>query len=185
MATGFPSQNPYTRGSFTELSMKRIHSRIAWLRRRKYHILHINTDILTEEQCWNQRVLDAILKIEALGYYVSCEWFTKLSKEEHKLFYSELYSIWNWRLNLSRAEKESIVPGHDLRPPVFRFLPNDQPQKSFSWWEKYTLSIVEAFITRSPEKEQKKLGALYILMALVKVSKAAAESLPWLLDCLV
>jgi hypothetical protein len=182
MATGFPSQNPYTRGSFTELSMKRIHARIAWLRRRKYHILHANTDILTDEQCWNQKVLDAILKIEALGYYVSCEWFTGLTKEEHMKFYRRLYSIWNWRLNLTRAEKESIVPQYDTRPCVFRFLPNDQPEKSFSWWERYTLSIVEAFTTRSPDREQQKLGALYILMALVQVSKGAAEGLPWLSD---
>jgi len=182
MATGFPSQNPYTRGSFTDLSMKRIHARIAWLRRRKYHILHANTDILTQEQCWNQKVLDAILKIEALGYYVSCEWFTELTKEEHMKFYRRLYSIWNWRLNLTRAEKEAIVPQYDARPCVFRFSPNDQPEKSVTWWERYTLSIVEAFTTRSSDREQQKLGALYILMALVQVSKGAAEGLPWLSD---
>jgi hypothetical protein len=184
MATGFPSQNPYTRGSFTELSMKRIHARIAWLRRRKYHILHANTDILTDEQCWNQRVLDAILKIEALGYYVSCEWFTGMSKADHMKFYRGLYAIWNWQLKLTRAEKELIVPQYDTRPHVvFRFLPNDQPDKSVSWWERYTLSIIEAFISRSGEREQQKLAAMYILMALVHVSKGAAEGLPWLLEC--
>jgi hypothetical protein len=127
-------------------------------------------------------VLDAILKIEALGYYVSCEWFTGLTKEEHIKFYRRLYSIWNWGLNLTRAEKEAIVPRHDVRPAVFRFLPNDQPQKSSTWWERHTLSLVEAFTTRAPEREQQKLGALYILMALVYVSKGAAESLPWLSD---
>jgi hypothetical protein len=126
--------------------------------------------------------LDVILKIEALGYYVSCEWFTGLKKAEHLKFYRRLYLIWNWRLNLTRAEKDAIIPQYDAQPAVFRFMPNDEPEKSLSWWEKYTLSIVEAFISRSPDKEQRKLGALYILMALVQVSKGAAENLPWLSD---
>ena len=181
MATGFPSHNPYTREPFLERAKRQIHDRIAWLRARKYPILHVNADTLTEEQCWNHRVLDIFLKIEALGYYVSCEWYHSLSLEDHTKFYRKLYSLWEWRLGLSRQEKETIIPGHqsDL---LFRFHPDDGIVKSLHWWQKHNMALIEAFITRAQEKEQQKLGAMYVLMALVYVSPRAANALPWLIE---
>jgi len=179
MATGFPSENPYTRDKFTERAKELIHGRIAWLRQRHYPILHTNTDILTTEQCWNHRVLDAFLKMEALGYYVSCEWFHSLSFVKHVTFYTTLFSLWEYRLGLSRAEKERIVPGHEVAE-LFRFHPGDIPMKSLHWWQKHNLALIESFIARAPEKEQQKMGAMYALMALTRVSRGAAEALPWL-----
>lgn len=176
MASGTPSENPYTRSVITEAAKKRIHDRIAWLRTRLYPILHINTDVLTTEQCWNHRVLDIFLKIEALGYYVSCDWYHKMNMRQHVMFYNALFSLWEFRLGLSRAEKERIIPGDTL----FRFHPSDIPIKSLHWWEKNTLSLMEAFVTRAEDAEHQKMAAMYMLMALVQVSRAAAEALPWL-----
>lgn len=178
MATGFPSQNPYTRESLTDKALALIHQRIAWLRRRKYQILHVSTDTLTTEQCWNQKVLDIFLKIEALGYYVSCEWFHELGATDHRIFYHRMYSLWEWRLGLTRSEKERILPG----PTPFSFSPEENREKSKHWWEKKNLAIMEEFITRSQDKEQQKLGALYVLMGLVQASRPAARALPWVLE---
>lgn len=177
MGNGFPSQNPYTRMEFTQRAKNIIHSRIAWLRARMYPVIYINTDILTEEQCWNHRVLDVFIKIESLGYYASCDWYHKLNLYGHCSFYNNLFTLWEFRLGLTRAEKERIVPEYAI---LFKFHPSDLPIKSIHWWQKNTLSLIEAFVTRSSDKEQQKLGAMYALMALTRVSRQAAEALPWL-----
>jgi len=183
MTTGFPSHNPYNRAPFPDGVKHILHSRIAWLRSRKYPILHTNTDILTVEQIWNHKVLDIFLKIEALGYYVSCEWYHKLAVNDHIQFYRNLFRLWDWKLGISRANKEALIPGYQSGAhPIFRFHPDDTPYKSSHWWEKNNLALIEAFIGRSPDKEQQKLGAMYVLMALTSVSHAAAEALPWLVQ---
>ena len=178
MTKGFPSQNPYTRDVFLERAKEKIHNRIEWLRKRKYHILHINNDIVSNEQLWAHKVLDIFLRIESLGYYVNCEWFHRLTLDEHKQFYSHLFSLWSWKLQLTRADKERIVPVDTT--VVFRFHPDDTPIKSQSWWQKNTLNLIDTFISKGCTKEDKKMGAMYVLMSLVEVSSAAAEALPWL-----
>lgn len=185
MATGFASQNPYNRTEFTQHAKDRIYARIAWLRERKYTILHITTDILTPQQAWNQSVLDIFLKIEALGYYVSCEWFHAMNSFDHLRFYKHLLYLWDTRLELSRAQKELIVPGHvSGGQRIFRFDPADLFDKTRAWWEKKNLALIEAFVTRAQDKEHKKLGAMYVLMALVQASTAAARALPWVVEML-
>jgi len=185
MATGFASQNPYNRAEFTERAKEIIHRRIAWLRARKYNILHVNTDLLTPQQVWNQAVLDIFLKIESLGYYVSCEWFHAMNSHDHLIFYKRLFELWNSRLELSRAQKELIIPGHmSGGQRIFRYDPTDLFEKTRAWWEKKNLALMEAFVTRAQDKEHKKLGAMYVLMALVQVSTAAARALPWVVEML-
>lgn len=183
MATGFPSHNPYTRDTLLDKAKLVIHQRIEWLRSRKYQILHVNSEVLTPQQAWNQKVLDIFLKIEALGYYVSCDWYHAMKAGEHTIFYMRLYSLWNWRLGLTPQEKERIVPGHLAGATrLFRFSPEDTIDKSSAWWEKTSLALIEAFITRAQDKEQHKMGALYVLMALVQASRPAAAALPWIVE---
>ena len=185
MATGFASQNPYNRSDFVQKAKDMIHTRIAWLRARKYNILHITTEILTPQQTWNQAVLDIFLKIEALGYYVSCDWFHAMSSFDHLNFYKKLFELWETRLELSRAQKELVIPGHmSGGQRIFRFDPMDAFDKTKAWWEKKNLALIEAFITRAQEKEQRKLGAMYVLMALVQASRPAARALPWIVEML-
>ena len=184
MATGFPQQNPYTREGLPAAVLARLHRRIEWLRARKYQILHIEKDELTPEQAWNQRVLDVFLKIEALGYYVSNRWFHELTVPQHKAYYIRLYELWEWRLGLTPTQKEAVVPGHLAAGParLFRFPPDSLPSKERVWWERTTLGLIEAFITRAVDRENRKLGALYVLMGLVQVSREAARGLPWVVE---
>lgn len=178
MTKGYPSQNPYTRDAFLDGAKEKIHGRIEWLRRRRYPILHINTDVVTSEQIWKHRVLDTFLRIESLGYYVNCDWFYKLSLDNHKQFYVTLFSLWEWKLQLTPADKERILPIDGTQ--VFRFHPNDMPTKTYSWWQKNTLGLIDTFISKGCTKEDKKMGGMYSLMALVAVSSEAAEALHWL-----
>jgi hypothetical protein len=123
-------------------------------------------------------VLDIFLQIEALGYYVSCDWYHELNTADHSNFYKKLHDLWEYRLGLTRAEKEKIVPG----PTPFRYDPTEPIVKTKTWWKKKNLQLIKAFITAGHDKEQRKLGAMYSLMALVQVSRAAAEGLPWIAD---
>jgi hypothetical protein len=186
MAKGFAQQNPYTRDPLTPTTLERLHARFAWLRKRKYQILHLNTDTLSPEQIWNQKVLDCFLKLEALGFYVSCDWFHKMNAHQHNYFYLKLYVLWTWRLQLSAAQKESIVPGHLLAErQLFKYAADAaQLNHSREWWARTNLGLMDAMISSSPDKEQRKLGAMYVLMALVQASRDAAEALPWVVEAI-
>jgi hypothetical protein len=125
------------------------------------------------------------LKIEALGYYVSCDWFQELSLEQHIVMYGRLFTLWHVRLGLTPQEKSTIVPGHETGPlagRLFKFTPDRVPHKERVWWEKHNLALIETFVTRAENKEHRKLGALYFLMGLVQVSRPAARALPWVVE---
>jgi hypothetical protein len=125
------------------------------------------------------------LKIEALGYYVSCDWFQELSLEQHIVMYGRLFTLWHVRLGLTPQEKSTIVPGHETGPlagRLFKFTPDRVPHKERAWWEKHNLALIETFVTRAENKEHRKLGALYFLMGLVQVSRPAARALPWVVE---
>ncbi len=179
-------ENPYTREALTPTQLTKATRRIGWLRSRKYSVLHPQGADLTTEQVWRQKVLDAFLRIEGYGFHVSCDWFHQMTLEDHEEFYATLYSLWYRRLGLTHAQREAIVPSYET--PVrrlFRFTPEQgKGRHSIAWWERYNLAMIEAFLTRSPEKEQRRLGAIYVLMGLVAVCDGAAESFPWLTETL-
>jgi hypothetical protein len=124
-------------------------------------------------------VLDYFLKIEALGYYVSSDWFHEMRIEQHAVFYERLRTLWDWRLGLSPAEKAAIVPGHAT---LFRIVAKDYMFKSLRWWQTSSIWLIEQFVTGSDQREKQTLGALYVLMALTAASPAAAAALPWVAD---
>jgi hypothetical protein len=106
-----------------------------------------------------------------------------MSVSAHLTFYKKLFDLWTWRLGLTRAQQEEVVPGHASGAQrVFRIDASDTLEKSKVWWQKKNIGIIEAFITRAQEKEKQKMGALYVLMALVQVSPPAAQALPWIVN---
>ncbi len=188
IAKGTLRENPYTREPFSDAVQARIHRRLTWLRARKYNILFPQGTDLTTEQLWRQRVLDIFMRIESFGFHVSCEWFHELSVGEHEKFYATLFSLWYARLGLTMADREAIVPhSESAAHKLFRFTPEQvkgRNRHSKIWWERCNLALIEAFVSRSADKEQQRLGAIYALMGLVDVCDAAAESFPWLEESL-
>jgi hypothetical protein len=184
MGTGFASMNPYTREPLPAEALARLQARVAWLRARRFQIQHIVTDVLTPEQLWNQRVLDVFLKIEALGYYANADWFHALPQLHLMVLYKRLGALWEWRLGLTPLQREAIVPGHadSGERRLFKFVAEDHFEKPRGWWARQVLSVTEAFVGRAVEAEQRKLGAMYVLMGLVQVSRTAAVALPWVLE---
>ena len=177
--------NPYTRHELSEDILKKVRGRLTWLRARKYSVFYpIGTD-LTSEQIWRQKILDYFMKIESYGYYVSCDWFIEMSIEDHKKFYTTLYVNWFHRIGLTHVQRERIVPKYlSTHKKLFRYSPESfggYRTHTKHWWEKLNLSLIGAFLTRPPDKEDMKLGAMYCVMGLVAVNDKAAEVFDWLI----
>lgn len=189
MGAGFPSMNPYTRETLPAAAAAKLQARVLWLRTRGYQIQHVApTDQLTPEQIWDQRVLDLILKIEALGYYANTEWIQRLTKLHAIVLYKKLEDLWNWRLGLTSLQKEAIVPGYagpGQAARLFPFVAEDNFHRPREWWLRHVLGVCEAFVGRAVTAEQRKLGAMYVLMGLVQVSREAAAALPWAFEMVV
>lgn len=186
LSMGELKQNPYTREPFQKRFMDGVIGRLTWLRARKYSVLHPTGIEMTAEQIWRQRILDVCMKIESFGYYVSCDWYTSMTIEDHQEFYQKLYMMWFVTLGLSHEQREAIVPGYkNGEKALFRYSPDalkTQRARSKAWWEKMNLGIMEALLTRSQSRESNKLGAMYCVIGFVTINEKAAEVFPWFSD---
>jgi hypothetical protein len=181
LAEGKALENPYTREPLISKAIQKVRERITYLRKRKYPVLYLQGDNLSQEQEWNQRVLDVFMKLEALGYLAACSWFHALTVKDHVKFYTIMFELWNWRVGLTAAEKELIVPGN-LK--LFRWMPEALSQHNLRWWQKHNLWLIHTLITKSTDKSKNSLGAVYSMMGLVHVSEDAAEAYPWIEETL-
>ena len=185
LSLGNLKQNPYTRDSLSITTLSRIRNRLTWLRKRRYTVFYPIGTELTPDQLWAQKILDIFMKIESFGYYVSCEWFTAMTIADHKLFYIKLYDLWHFRLGLNHQDREKIIPDYWIKTKLLfvykpeAFLTGRAHTKI--WWERLNLTLLETFLSRSPDKEQQKLGAMYCVMGLVAINDAAADVFPWAL----
>jgi hypothetical protein len=181
LTEGTEPQNPYTRQTILPSTLKKIHERLLWLRKRKYPILHMTGENLTQEQVWNQKVLDVFFKMDALGYRASCRWFEGMRRDEHEIFYARLYRLWTYQLGLTQAEKDAILPG---TMKLFKQTPERvvNANHDIRWWRRNNLNMILEFLTRGTTKSQQSLGALYVLMGLVQAVPEAAEAYPWILE---
>lgn len=177
--------NPYTREPIGSRTLHKIHQRAEWLRARKYPLLYATGENLTAQQIWNQKVLDVFFRMEHLGYRASCRWFEDMTPMDHEDLYRCLHHLWYVQLGLTQQEKEAILPGHNAPlTKVFRHNP-DKLQggiHDLTWWRKHNLHLIREFLTRSPNKAQQALGALYVLMGIVQIVPEAARAYPWVLD---
>ena len=92
-----------------------------------------------------------------------------------------------FQLGLTSAEREAIVPGYNAgMTKLFRHTPDriEANTHDLRWWRRANLNLIIEFISRSPQKSQQGLGALYILMSLVQVVPEAAEAYPWVRESL-
>lgn len=185
LAKGVPQINPYNREPLGPAAIEKLHARVASLRKRKFQIEYMDTDTLTPDQLWNQRVLDSFLRIESLGYYVSSDWFHSLGQPDHCRFYERLQGLWSYRLGLTPAMRELVVPGHSVgRGSLFPLVAVDYYDKSLRWWQTMSIELIEKFIGRAADSENRRLGAMYVLMAFVQVSRPAARAMPWVVESL-
>jgi hypothetical protein len=172
-------KNPYTQLQITEQGKISLESRLNWLKKKGYSTSFLDDSDISEEQAFSLRVLDIFMKMDFLGYHSDSDWFLSLDNKGQINLYKELYDLWNYRLQLSLEAKEQICPGLD---DLMRFDPYKMKggQRNALWWRKLNLNILDALLSRAPDKTNRALGAMYSLTALVRVSDDAKEAYDWL-----
>ncbi len=176
--------NPYTREPIAEAAAKSFQTRCTFLRKQKYCLVH-STDIeMSAEQLWHQRVLDVILKYDMLGYHTCISWFEELQPSALAGLYSELWDLWNYRLQLTPHIKSMVVPGwNKVETLLFKWNPTEvRNRREKKWWQKVVLDILDRLVSSSQVKEQKILGALYAMTAFAMVSPRVRAAYPWLVE---
>ena len=137
---------------------------------------------MTPEMQFEQWVLSICQKYDKAGYYMDVNWILNLNGGKLKMFYRDAMDIWSYRCQLPTSIKQKIVEnGVAFNIPLYTINSMDIYQI-----RKEVVREMERFIDGpsyvSPEdnKDNKVLGIIYILTALVGVSQGAFQAYPHL-----
>jgi hypothetical protein len=174
------TKNPYTRSVVLPNIIEKVQRLVTWRRKRKMELSWVSTVAITPEQGWRMKVVEIFVQMEELQYGADPEWFIALSLGGQKRFYLNLLDIWQHRAGLSQVDRERIVPS---------------PQQLFHWGISRVTAIqqlstirttnsyiMKKMISSAEDRNDKVLGAMYILTALTQVCPQAAEAFPWLFE---
>ena len=169
--------NPYNRNEIPEVAKKNLEKLI---NNPKYKLEEIQKTEITGEQKMKQNVIKVFQKIDQLDTYAGgtdINWFINLSRIQLREYYKVLEDIWNYRSELSNSRKNMIVPNKKMFPiSVPTFYKMNEKNKM----RKIVLQEMDKLVDSASTREDKILGSYYVLIGLVEVSTAAADSLPWL-----
>lgn len=145
-------------------------------------LLKTNTEINIKDECIyndvNMRILSLFQYMDSLGNYTDHKWFTDLTGIKLIIFLKELYDIWNYRAQLDQNIKREVCPpfGDPFRDTNFSTINSH----SYINIQKRAVSVMEKLILSGTTRDNKILGAYYVLCGLTLVSEDAAEAMPWL-----
>ena len=176
-------KNPFSQKIITSRVIENMRSLLRLSHVLKIHICTEIKDIAQEissKKNIELRALSLFQNIDALGNYSNPIWFMKLNKNELIQFLRNLVDIWTYRAQLTIEIKKLICPplGNPfIKLDNYKYL---QITENIDDIRKYILEILEKFVNDGIDKDNKCLGAYYVLSSLTLVSADAAASLPWL-----
>jgi len=178
--SGEDALNPYTRSAISSAHQQKIRVHAKWLQKRGFSVEWAPLEPPTPEQQWRMKVVDLFTKIDELNYYSSPDWFINLTRQQQRTFYNELHAIWTHRAGLTMTEKNTIVPNyfHSL----FRHPPWALMDQSLESLQKINMNVIRMFITSAVDKNDRILGAMYVVSALTLVNEQARNAYPWLYE---
>ena len=134
---------------------------------------------LTPEEEINMKIKDVFYQINMLDNYTNPCWFKNLELYQLIELYIRTEDIWNYRSNMDIESKKNIVNnGAVFNIPLHMI----KMSKSKIKMQNIILNDYMRLITEGINREEKKLGAILILTALVEVSIDAADALPHLIQ---
>lgn len=172
-------KNPYNTRDIDQITCNKIY--------RLQHLLKVlnicidrddEDDILDSKTKSRHRIIHIFHEMDSLDQYTNPEWFFDLSLPKLKKFYKELEDIWNYRLNLTKETKSSIVP--PMGKVFYDKIPYVLSLKNYDQVLNICLNTMEKLITSANKRADRVNGCIYVLLALVLVNKDAAMSLPTL-----
>ena len=142
-------------------------------------ISDISNDV-SDHKLVELRALTLFQNIDALGNYSNPQWFLNLNRHQLIKFTRELVDIWNYRAPLTIETKRAICPpfGNPFsRLPNYNIL---QTLENIDDARKIILDIIDKLVNTGIDKDNKCLGAFYVLGAITLVNNDAATTMPWL-----
>jgi len=129
----------------------------------------------------SDRIQELFMEIDQLGNYTDIEWFLQLNKRECFLLYGNLFDTWRYRGQLPYSVKNRICP---LGDPFLHVMPTRMRIDDVSEQQLQTgcITVMERLAYTAYDIEDRKLGALHILLALTVVSLPARENMRWLYE---
>ena len=169
---------PYTCREYDMDEKIRIMNYIDSLKRKNMD-LEVEKIELTEKEKIEMRMKDIFYKINLLDNYTTYEWFKNLSIPQLYEFYRVAEDIWVYRIQLPMIEKRKYVKNGVAFQVSKNTLKNCT---NIDLIRTHVLNEIEKFITDGQTREDRKLGAMWMLTALVEVSPEAADALPHLVQ---
>lgn len=177
---GEKALNPYTRAEFPADVPRQVSVRIRWLARHGFPTEWAPLAPPTPEQATRMKIVDLFSRIDELNYYSSPEWFIELTAAGQARFYCELYMIWNVRAGLTSAQKNAIVPQYHTR--LFRVSPAAARGMTLEALHKLNMGTIRLLISSATDRNDRILGAMYVVSTLTLVHDGARTAYPWLYD---
>jgi hypothetical protein len=138
------------------------------------------TKEVSDKKSVELRTLTLFQYIDSLGNYSNAQWFLSLNRNQLIKFLRELVDIWSYRAPLTLDTKRAICPPLGNPFMNFRNYNTLQTYENIDDVRKVILEYLEKMVTTGIDKDNKCLGAYYVLGALTLVNDDAATSLPWL-----
>jgi hypothetical protein len=169
---------PYTFRKFSDSEKKNIFNYCNKLEKNGICVT-IEKPILTLEEETEMKIKDVFHKINMLDNYTSHEWFKNLNIHQLINLYFIAEDIWIYRSMISEENKKKIV-----KDGIAFNIPKHQIKfcKSYIKLQNIILDEFNRFVTEGINIQEKKLGAMLILTALVEISNEAALALPHLIQ---
>ena len=169
--------NPYNRNTIPNFLKQNTNILINYL---KYNNININypDDNLTEEQLFNNKVINVFQKIDQFNYNTNINWFTKLTIDKLKQYWILLEDIWNWRANLTKQDQYKIIQNNH----IFVNFKNINNINNLRFLQNCILDDINILISNGITNSDTSNGILYVLIALSNVSNECGSSMPWLLQ---
>ena len=172
--------NPYTQFPITQEAIDKYVNKINYLKKRGINV-DFEQDKVTADQAFTHRMIDIFHKFDMLDNYTDHRWFEDLNIKQLKSLYKKAEDVWNYRSQLTPEQKSKIVTGGSaftISIEYIHYLKNNQKRQL----QNIILDEFERFVTEGIDINEKKLGAMLMLTALVEVSLPAANALPHLIQ---
>ncbi len=174
----YSSLNPYN----TQEIPSNIIARVQYLWKQTYKQLALfSVTPLSKEKLYEQAVLTVCSKYDQLGYYLDVNAILELTSKQIILFYKYAEDIWNYRAqHLTIENKQKIVQdGIAFHIPIW-MIRKYSPRRLKQLLLYEMTRFVEGPNNVSQNKENQIMGVLFILTALVQVSKKIYQAYPHL-----
>tara|TARA_Y100000590_G_C15648734_1_gene987927 strand:+ start:291 stop:1442 length:1152 start_codon:yes stop_codon:yes gene_type:complete len=173
--------NPYNNKPFSKDILNKINKIERLLKIMNYNTCYPEVkfcDLSLEIEDKAKRIFH---KFNMLKYYTKADWFLKLSIGRLKKLYELAEDIWNFRLEISKSRiiRRKYIPKENafVRKPSQIYSMKDKHQI-----QHIILDEFNRFVTDGITVEERKMGAMWMLRALVDVSPEAANALPYLVQ---